>query len=235
MTVEPASTRANRINSDSLDWSYIANSLMINSTSVWRARGGSTADTPSARPHGRSCPALRPPGRVPLRGSRESLRVNVLPDFRHFAISNGNVEDPIVLERLIRGFDFPRSDADDQNPVSLRHEFGGLWVCHFHLFGRLLKHSGQFHLPAVSAGQRPVLARNDPLDIFGDQRQQILLLVAAHGCEEILHNLNILFDTHRISPLSLGRVVSDLIGANSDGREAAVDRQVHPIHEARIV
>src|ERR1700729_3041796 len=169
MTVEPASTRANRINSDSLDWSYIAISLMINSTSVWRARGRSTADTPSARPHGRSCPALRQPGRVPLRGPRESLRVNVLPDLRHFAISNGNVEDPIVLERLIRGFDFARSDADDQNPISLRHEFGRLRVRRFPLFGRLLEHSRQFRLPAVSAGQRPVLARNDPLNIFSDQ------------------------------------------------------------------
>jgi hypothetical protein len=48
------------------------------------------------------------------------LRVDVLPDPRQLAISNGDVKDPIVLERLIRAFDFPRSDADDQNPVSLR-------------------------------------------------------------------------------------------------------------------
>ena len=48
--------------------------------------------------------------------------------FVSFAVSNGDGEDPIVLERLIRGFDFPRREADDQNPVSLRHEFGGLWV-----------------------------------------------------------------------------------------------------------
>jgi hypothetical protein len=31
----------------------------------------------------------------------------------------------MVLERLIRGYDSPRSEADDQNPVSLRYEFGG--------------------------------------------------------------------------------------------------------------
>ena len=129
----------------------------------------------------------------------------------------------------------PRGDADDQNPVSLRHEFGRLWICHFHLFGRRLKQSRQFRAPAVRAGQRPVFARNDPLDIFGDQRQQISLIGAAHRCEEILHNLNILFDAHRISPFSLRRIASDLIGANSDGREAAVDGQLHPIHEARIV
>jgi hypothetical protein len=55
------------------------------------------------------------------------LRVDILLDVRHFAISNGNVEDPIVLERLIRGFDSTRSDADDQNPVPLSYEFGWLW------------------------------------------------------------------------------------------------------------
>jgi hypothetical protein len=61
----------------------------------------------------------------------------VKPGQGHFAISNGNVEDPVVLERLIRGFDFPRSEADDQDPVSLRHEFGGRWGCNFH-FGNAL-------------------------------------------------------------------------------------------------
>ena len=48
MTVEPASTRANRINSDSLDWSYIGISFTVgHSTSARRARGRSTADPPS--------------------------------------------------------------------------------------------------------------------------------------------------------------------------------------------
>ena len=126
-------------------------------------------------------------------------------------ISNSNVEDPVVLERLIRGFDCPRSDADDQNPVSLRDEFGRRWVCRFHLFGRLLKHSRQFRAPAVRAGQRPVLARNDPLNIFGNQRQQTLLIAAAHCCEEILHNLNILFDAHRILSVFL---TSDCVRSN---------------------
>src|SRR6202140_164311 len=102
MTAEPASTRANRINSDSLDWSYIAISLMVgHSTGGWRARGRSTADTPSAPTR---WPALRQPGRVPLRGPREGLRVDILPDLRQLAISNGKVADPIVFARLIRGF-----------------------------------------------------------------------------------------------------------------------------------
>ena len=54
------------------------------------------------------------------------VRVDILPNVRQFAISNGNGEDPIVLERLIRGFDFPLSEADDQNPVSLRYIFRGV-------------------------------------------------------------------------------------------------------------
>src|ERR1035441_2140932 len=201
MTVEPASTRANRINSDSLDWSYIGISVAVgHSTCARRARRRSTAHSPSTRTDGRRWPALRQPGRVDLRGPRQCLRVDILPDVRHFAISNGYGEDPIVLERLVRGFDFPRSDADDQNPVPLRHEFGGLWVCHFHLFGRLLKHGRQFRMPAVRAGQRPVFARNDPLNIFGRQRQQTLPIAAAHCCKEILHNLDILLSAHEISP-----------------------------------
>ena len=70
----------------------------------------------------------RPGARGRLGGPRQCLRIDILPDVRQFAISNGNGEDPIVLERFIRGFDSPRSEANDQNPVSLRYEFGGLWV-----------------------------------------------------------------------------------------------------------
>src|ERR1700757_3859401 len=63
-----------------------------------------------------------------LGGPRQCLGVDILLDVRYFAISNGNVEDPMVLERPIRGFDSPRSETDDQNPVSLPYEFRGLWV-----------------------------------------------------------------------------------------------------------
>src|ERR1700692_3169680 len=64
--------------------------------------------------------------RIHLGGPRQCLRVDIFLDVRHFATSNGNGENPIVLERLIRGFYFPLSDADDKNPVSLRYVFGGL-------------------------------------------------------------------------------------------------------------
>src|ERR1700731_4219360 len=67
-------------------------------------------------------------------------------------------------------------------------------------------------MPAVRAGQRPVLARNDPLNIFGRQRQQTLLIAAAECRKKILHNLDILFDAHRNLSFSLTSSVSDLIG-----------------------
>src|SRR5450759_1740315 len=118
----------------------------------------------------------------------------------------------MVLERLIRCFDSPRSEADDQNPVSLRYELGGFWVRSFHRLVSLLKQIRQSRVPAVRAGQRPVLARNDPLNIFGNQRQQTLLVATAHCCKEILHNLDILFDAHRNLSFSLTSSVSELIG-----------------------
>src|ERR1700704_6473787 len=47
MTVEPAFTRANRINSDSLDWSYIGISITVgHSTSARLARRRSAAHSP---------------------------------------------------------------------------------------------------------------------------------------------------------------------------------------------
>src|ERR1700730_8394995 len=60
-----------------------------------------------------------------LGGPRQCLRIDVLLDVRHFAISNGNVEDPLVLVRLIRSIDFSRSDADDQNPSPCATNSGG--------------------------------------------------------------------------------------------------------------
>jgi integrase len=48
-------------------------------------------------------------------------------ELRHLAASNGDGENPVVPERPIRGLNFSPGDADDQNPVSLRHVFGGLW------------------------------------------------------------------------------------------------------------
>src|ERR1700730_8390209 len=126
MTVEPASTRANRINSDSLDWSYIGISFTgEHSTSARRARRRSTAHSPSTPTDGRSRPALRRPGRVHLRGPRQCLRVDILPDVGQSAVPDRDGEDPVVLERLVRGFDLSPREADDQDPVSLRHELPG--------------------------------------------------------------------------------------------------------------
>jgi hypothetical protein len=54
-----------------------------------------------------------PGARGHLGGPRQCLRVDILPDVRQFAILNGNGEDPIVLERFIRGYDLPLSETDD--------------------------------------------------------------------------------------------------------------------------
>src|SRR3546814_1040706 len=76
MTVEPASTRANRINPDCLDWLYIGTSVAVGN-------------------HGCGWPAPGRSGRH-LRGSRQCLRVDVLPDARQPAITDSDGEDPVV-------------------------------------------------------------------------------------------------------------------------------------------
>src|ERR1700757_3810465 len=51
-------------------------------------------------------------------------------------------------------------------------------------------------MSAVRSGQRPVLAWNDPFDVFGDQRQQSLPVTAADRGEEVLHGLDVLLNAH---------------------------------------
>jgi len=46
-----------------------------------------------------------------MRGPRQCLRVDVLPDIRQLAVPDGNGEDKMVLESLVRGFDFPLSPS----------------------------------------------------------------------------------------------------------------------------
>src|SRR3546814_16938261 len=106
MTVEPASTRANRINPDCLDWLYIGTSVAVGN-------------------HGCGWPAPGRSGRH-LRGSRQCLRVDVLPDARPPAITDSDGEDPVFLERLALGLDLAAGAADDQHAVCLHHEFAGL-------------------------------------------------------------------------------------------------------------
>src|SRR5580704_10064151 len=88
-------------------------------------RSAREADPPSAPTGGLRWPALRGARRVHMRGPRQCLRVYVLPDVRQPAVPDGNGEDEMVLESLVRGFDFPLSEADDQDPVSLRYELPG--------------------------------------------------------------------------------------------------------------
>src|SRR5882724_5839935 len=67
MTVEPASTRANRINSDSLDWSYIGISVTVwHSTSA--RRGGDPRLIHGGRDGQRFYCSLRSPDLGPATG-----------------------------------------------------------------------------------------------------------------------------------------------------------------------
>src|SRR5476649_1987220 len=120
MTVEPTSTRANRINSDCLDWSYIGISFTVEqSAGARRAGPASTAHSWALRGPLCGCGVDGRGRRVRVRlgGPRQCLRVDILPDARQLAVSNRDGEDPVVLERLVRGFDPPPREADDQNPV----------------------------------------------------------------------------------------------------------------------
>src|SRR5689334_9556274 len=99
MTTEPASIRANRINSDSLDWLYIAISFTVgHSTSARRTRGDLRLIQRLSRIDGRRSPPLRRPGRVHLRGPRQCLRIDVFPDVGQSAVPDRDGEDPVVLE-----------------------------------------------------------------------------------------------------------------------------------------
>jgi hypothetical protein len=112
-------------------------------------------------------------------------------------------EDPVVHKRLVRSFDLSLREADDQDPVSLRYELPG-FRGRFYRLGCRLKQIRQPGVSVARSGQRPVLARNDPLDVFGDQRQQSLSVAAADRGEEVLHGLDVFLNTHGSFSISLG-------------------------------
>ena len=55
-------------------------------------------------------------------GQCQRLRVDIFPDTGQLAVANRDGEDPVVDERLVRGFDFPSGYADDQHSVPLGDE-----------------------------------------------------------------------------------------------------------------
>ena len=131
--------------------------------------------------------ASGPGARVHLGGPRQCLRVDIFPDVRQFSISNGNVEDPIVLERLIRGFDFPRSDAFRAN--ALKPAYLG---CRCMLF---LPRAVDFFVDPDGGTRQPASAKamaranassgSDPLQLPLDRR---VSLEASHAvwCESFI-------------------------------------------------
>jgi hypothetical protein len=81
-------------------------------------------------------------------------------------------------------------------PVSLRYELPGFCDRDLHGFGLRLYQVRQPRVSVARSGQRPVLTGDDPLDVFGDQRQQTLSVAAADPGEEVLHDLDVLLDAH---------------------------------------
>src|ERR1035438_8091716 len=87
----------------------------------------------------------------------------------------------------------------------------------------------------MRAGEWPVLARNDPLNIFGNQRQQTLPVAAAHCCKEILHNLNVLFCAHKNLSRNLMNVIIELFDHDSSVElDQVLKDQLTPAISARL-
>lgn len=78
--------------------------------------------------------------------------------FSSVAVPDSNGKYPVVLPRLVCGFDFPGGDADDHNPVSLRHELRRLRERSFDRLRSRLKQVFESTASAVGASQRPVFA-----------------------------------------------------------------------------
>src|ERR1700722_15701052 len=100
MTVEPALMRAKRINSDSLDWSYIGISLTAGQTTSWRrARGNPQLIHRLPQADGCKGPGLRRSGRTHLGASGPWSGGDGVPDVGQPAIPDRDGEDPVVRKR----------------------------------------------------------------------------------------------------------------------------------------
>ena len=143
-----------------------------------RARGRSTGDPPSAPTRwpqmasatpARTRPSARPAPGLACRytpGSSSPCRSRTV-----MSKTQSSLNDLFVA--LI----FPVATPTTRTRSPCATNSGGFGYVVSTSSDAFLKHSRQFRAPAVRAGQRPVLARNDPLNIFGSQRQQILLVV----------------------------------------------------------
>src|SRR5690606_3472050 len=77
----------------------------------------------------------------------------------------------------------------------------------------------------------PVLARDDPLDVFGDQGQQTLSVTAADRGEEVLHGLDVLLGAHRNVSISFG---SDRVRHGSLGEEVVSPIELDQVLEDQL-
>ena len=178
MTVEPASTRANRINSDSLDWSYIGISVTVgHSMSARRARGRSTVIHRLPDPMAADGQRYASPDASICEARARacvSIYSRIFVTLRSRTVMSKTQSS---LNDLFVALIFPVATPTTRTRSPCATNSGGSGYVVSTSSDAFLKHSRQFRAPAVRAGQRPVLAGNDPLNIFGNQRQQILLIV----------------------------------------------------------
>src|SRR5580693_6371201 len=137
MTVDPASTRANRINSDSLDWSYIG-ILLYGWASICEARASACV-------------------------SRYSRMLVSLPSRTVMAKTQSSSH--VLFVALI----FPLAKPTTRTRSPWRYELPGFHKRGLHGFRLRLYQVRQPRVSVARPGQRPVLPRDDPLDVFGDQ------------------------------------------------------------------
>src|ERR1700689_346183 len=164
MTAEPASTCANRINSDSLDWSYIGISFAVeHSASAQRARGRSTAHSPST-PNG--WPQLS--SATPAWSICDARASACVSTYSRMLVS--------LPSRTVM--------------AKIQSSSNGLFLA--------------LALPPAEPTPRTRSpAREDPLDLVGDQRRHSLPVAAKGRGEEVLHGLDVLLGAHRNLSISL--------------------------------
>jgi len=63
----------------------------------------------------------------------------------------------------------------------------------------------------MRSGQRPVLARNDPLDVVGDQRKQTVFVATSDRGEEVLYGLTFFSVLIASAPCFTDRIAFDPI------------------------
>jgi hypothetical protein len=104
MTVAPASTLEKRINSASLDWSYMRSSSRLDIRRAYDLQGSDTRFIRRGRRRKPPRPALHWRECFPSSSPRQRLHVNVRPDVRQLAVPEGRSKNEMVLGSCSQAF-----------------------------------------------------------------------------------------------------------------------------------